>query len=405
MTSVVEQRVRELRQKIKDLTPTRDASHDDICRLVKRRQKAITTYSLIASERKPSNAYRSVRIRQKMSKKFYEKVKKRVKAKHEEEYYKKRSGLMLDVNDTTKALVMVSRFHGHLSEKIQTLIKELTDAYNSDAWNLLVKDKRQRSDGMGRGSRTKPAGKAKPKAVAGGRGRPAGGERLTPSPATPPMPADDGLPNFAGLQVAAFKGPWLVSCDQLTAEATVGGDGLFDMHQKYHQGSGMVGGWSALRCKIVRDSSIKSFVTNIDGAVWIMTKADMDMGGKSVIRWSAENKPDSVWTRQKRQKEEVPARKSAVGKATPKQQVRRTVTQPTTPITDMQSDITSSGIGESQVPPAGGATGGSPTPQPVEWYTEIRDGKLMWTDGISAVPAEDRVTDDSRQKNQDAVLG
>jgi hypothetical protein len=344
----------------------------------------------------------------KMSMKDYQKILKLRKARQEETYYKKQSVLMLDVTDTTKALIMVSRFHVHLSEKIQTLMKELTEAYNADAWNLLVKDKRQRDEGMSRGSRTKPVGKAKPKPGPqkdqGGRGRAAGGGgggRLTPSPATPPMPTDEGLSNFAGLQVAAFKGPWLVSCDQLTAEATVGGDGLFDMHQKYHQGSGMVGGWSALRCKIVRDASIKTFATNIDGAVWIMTKADMDMGGKSVLRWSAENKPDSVWTRQKRQREEAPARFPA-GKsvrATPKQQVRRTVTQPTTPDTQMTSGVASSGIGETQVPPAGGATGGSPTPQPVEWYTEIRDGKLMWTDGISAVPAEDRVTDDSRQKN------
>lgn len=213
-----------------------------------------------------------------------------------------------------------------------------------------------------------------------------------PAPPTPPM--GDQLPNFHELEVRSFKGPWSVVCGQMRAEATVSADGLFDMHQKWSKGH--PGGWSALRCKITSDRPEETFLADIDANLWRMVEADMDPQGKSVIVWECGENPQSIWTRTKRSHSPDTVASAVRPKAKAKSQVRRVTSQPTTPISDVGSH---SGPIESSIQ-AGRGVAGSPTPNPVEWYTEIRDGRLMWTDGISAVPAEERVTDDNRQKTK-----
>jgi hypothetical protein len=194
------------------------------------------------------------------------------------------------------------------------------------------------------------------------------------------------LANFDLVEVKHFKGPWSVTCGQMKAEATVTADGLFDMHEKYRKG--WPGGWSSLRCRIVADEVGRTFTANIDNSPWRMAEADLDPQGKSIVVWESIGKPPSIWTRTKRAPspalEEPPtSRPSQKPKPKAKTQARRAPV-PTTP------------------PLENGVMSGEATPvtAPAEWYTEIRDGRLMWTDGISAVPAEERATDDSRQKTK-----
>lgn len=399
MATPVEKRVAQLRQEINKISPIRQVAYEDIQGLVKRRLAAIDR---LANQEvyKPSGKQR-VRTRQKISKKAYGQVCTKVKLILSEKYAKKHHLLKTDVSDTYKAIVMVRRYINALSDKIDSLVEELAQEYNSEAWNTMIHDKRLKIDTQ---SSPMEAQRAKAKAKAkGGRGR-AGygramqvfsGEETPPSPpltgmaaSTPPMTRGE-LGGYNNLEVKNFKGPWTVVCGAMKAEATVSADGFFDMHQIFTRGS-VPGGWSAFRCRIVFDVKAKTFMTEIDGVLWKMVEADVRDSRKSVVVWeSGGDMPQSVWTRAKLE----PAQAKVKPKA--KTQARsstRTTNAPLTPPHGASSDGRSS---------TGNMPGNiTPTPSPAEWYTEIRDGRLMWTDGVSAVPADERVSDDSRQKTK-----
>lgn len=431
MTSVVRKRVKELKEKIPLLATQRGTAYEDMLLLVKRRQKAIASLAHFSVEKPNSRHKRSVQIKVKMSKKTYASIRDKVQWKFAEKYVKKRHLLRTDVTDTFKALVCVNNFQEHLTEKINALTEELAHEFNSEAWNTLIHDRRLQYDSGSYATSaptppsamipkpisefSKARSKAKAKAQGrGGRGRSADIKEI-PAPGTPPRLLEtlpEGLLNFEELEVKTFKGPWRVNCDAMHAEASVSADGRFEMHQKTKPGSNL--GWSAMHCQILRDYAAGTFVTSIDGVKWTCASVDMDysVGGKSTVIWRNPGNPDSVWSRTKRdpndrRKEgaETAARiapvtpvERAAPKAKPKAKSQvRTNAQPLTPI----SDVNSNQAGVSPLAGRGLSAGpASPIPAPVEWYTEMRNGRLMWTDGISAVPAEERVTDDHRQKTK-----
>jgi len=418
MGTEVEKRVQDLRQEIERLVPIRNVAYEDLAGLMKQRSKAIAKLAAWGDNSwPPSDHIRSMRARQKMSKKTYNAVMVRTKFFFKEKYAKKSHLLSADVTDNHKAIMMVLRYERALTEKINALVEELGNEYNSESWNKMIHDKRIAVDTKAGAAnkllprstmqlspleaRTSAAARAKAK------GAPKMGRSMKKQtqgsgiakkeqPMTaPPTPLLGQLSNFHLIEVKHFKGPWSVICGPMKAEATVDVDGYFDMHEKYRRG--WPGGWSSLRCKVVADHRIRTFTSNIDSMPWKMVEAEMDSEGKSVVVWESRGMPQSIWTRMKASKaalavegdKDVPAR----SKAKAKTQARRT---PAAGVTTPEF-TGSAAIGG---PTLSSAVPGSPTPSPAEWYTEIRDGRLMWTDGISAVPAEERVTDDNRQKTK-----
>jgi hypothetical protein len=392
MTTAVEKRVHDLRQEINRLCPIRNVAYDDIAGLMKRRANAIAKLADFGGKTPPPSGHiRSFRARKKMSKKVYAAVMVKTKFFFKEKHAKKSHLMTTDVADTFKAIAMVVRYEKALTEKIHALVEELGTEYNSEAWNKMIHDKRLAVDtnraSLGTGSTiqwspmpTEARGAAKAKAKAGGSNK-----RVLPP--EPPTPIVGQLPDFHFLEVKQFKGPWSVICGSMKAEATVTVDGLFDMHEKYRRG--WPGGWSSLRCKILANNQLRTFTANIDNSPWTMVEAALDPQGKSVVVWESAGKPQSIWTRTKRVVGAA-VEPSPKPKARAKTQARNAGGQPQ-PLTPPMS--ASAGHGLSL-----GAN--SPTPAPAEWYTEIRDGRLMWTDGISAVPAEGVATDDNRQKTK-----
>lgn len=428
VTAVVETRCMELRQEIKEkLIPIRQVAYDDIDGLKKRRQHAIKLLVDHAGGVRPSTAPRTFRARVKMSKKIYKTIATQNSFVRGEAYAKKLHFLKMNVSDTFKAIVMVTRYDRALTEKIDTLVQELANEYNSTAWNTVIHDKRLEIDQQRGGHQPERVAvprqvyvderaKAKPKAKAGrgrGRGR-RDGRAMQEDPPTPPVDGysprgpnaamgeitppmlDLGeLANFQQLEVKSFKGPWNVICGQMRAEATVNADGSFDMHQKYAKGQ--PGGWSALGCKLSVNSGARTFMAAIDHTTWKMVEADMDPNGKSTVVWESGDNPQSVWTRSKRApsadsvKAQPASQRVVQAKAKPKAKTQARSGAPVTP-------RSTSNVVEPYSPQADGGRNGPPPS--VEWYTEIREGRLMWTDGVSAVPAEDRVAEDNRQKTK-----
>jgi len=386
-------------------------------KLVKRRQASIKALAdFTATTPRPSSHKFSFRAKEKMNKKTYNAVAVKTKFYFAEKYAKAYHGFKSDVSDTFKAITMVVRYINALTEKIEALVEELGDEYNSEAWNASIHDKRLKLDNLkgvtgarSYGMAVEGRGRAKAKAKAQVRGARGGRPAGTSTPpeisgeVTPPIRQPAGeLPNFSQLDVKGFKGPWSVICGDMTAEAVVDEKGVFDMHQKVNRGQ--PAGWSAYRCKIIRDSSVRAFVTDIDGSLWRMAEADLDPAGKSVVIWEGNQggyNLQSIWTRTR--KGYVPDVQWSGGQAPPrpkpkaKTQARRVGSAPRTPPSSEAGSGTPTG-GSAEAGRASGAN--SPNPVATEWYTEIRDGKLMWTDGISAVPAEERVADDSRQKTK-----
>lgn len=398
--TTVEKRVHQLRSEIHKFVPIVAIAQDDIAGLMQRR--AIAVKKLADHDlRHASKSTRPVRVGFKMSKAAYQTNVMSVKNYFEDKHKRKHAILKGDVAETWKGIVHVARYIKALTEKIDSLVDELGIEYNSEAWNTMTHDKRLQidSDGLTAGGNTpemkRGRAKAKSKNTKPDRGMQRfAGDETPPSPPisgmaahTPPLSAYHGeLVGFHQHEVKSFKGPWSVVCGQMKAEANVTADGLFDMHQTYTRGN-VPGGWSCYRCKIIKNDVEKSFTTDIDGVAWRMVEAAIDPNAKSVIVWETTNPemPQSVWTRTKRP--EAAQAKSVKPKA--KTQARRA------PAGNSDNSRTGASNG-------GSATGGgSPTPSPVEWYTEIRDGRLMWTDGFSAVPAEDRVGDETnRQKTK-----
>jgi hypothetical protein len=414
-TTAVEKRVYELRAEINRLFPIRQAAFENLSKIMKRRATAINKFNIFMGNPRPSTHVRSVRARVKMSKKIYSAVMKKTKWHFAENYAKHKCLLKMDMFDTFKQIVMVKRYIDALQSKIDTLWEEQVGELNSEAWNQMIYDKRLLIDqAQGRSGRSqahspvRQAGRGRPaapkaKGRASGRGSSGSAGRAGQSPATPqdgehtPLPVAPGqLKNWHQLEPASFKGPWAVHCGHMKAEATVSRDGRFDMHQMYIKGQ-TAAGWSALRCGIEPNHDLKTFVANIDGCIWTMTDANMELA-KSVIKWKSEGKPESVWTRTKRptpdQTTAAQAQAQAQGQGRPKakakSQPQRSGSNPTTPLLTGPADA-----GRNPTTP------GSPQASvPTEWYTEVINGRLMWTDGISAVPAEERVTDANRQKTK-----
>jgi len=369
---------------------------------MKQRTKAIAKLAAFGGTVAPSSGHiHSFRAREKMSKKTYQAVMVRTKFFFAERYGKKSHCLKTDVTDTFKAIVVVTRYEKALTEKIDALVEELGNEYNSEPWNKMIHDKRLKFDSSKQSnlprstmqwSPMEARGKAKAKAKAG-RGAAQTAQDRKQVLQSPPTPLIGQLPNFHLIEVPHFKGPWSVICGQMKAEATVSADGTFDMHERYRRG--WPGGWSSLRCQILADYQERTFLAKIDSSPWKMVEALMDAQGKSVVVWASEGMPQSIWTRTKKagSPDPPPAAVSVKPKAKAKTQVRKALQANTPPDHPMHAETGGSTLSSAGVP-------GSPTPSPAEWYTEIRDGRLMWTDGISAVPAEERVTDDNRQKTK-----
>lgn len=422
--TAVEKRVHELMQEMNRLYPIRQAALDNLAKIFKRRATAVDKLRTFMGGSRPSNHVRSLRARFKVSKKVYATELKKVKWHFAEQYAKKKHQLMTDAGDTFKQVVLVRRYIDALTDKLDALEEERQNELNSEAWNEMIHDKRllidsqsqQNGGSAARASAFSPvhsAGRGRAKAKAKASGRPAASSgrvsHVSSAPvvdgeATPPPPGTEStaLSNFYELDVRSFKGPWAVVCGQMKAEAKVDADGRFDIVQNYVKG--WPGGWSAVRCKIVPDNAIQTFLADIDNTAWRIAKADMDPNGKSVIIWQSPDKPQSIWTRTKRLRVPAPPTPemdmpSAASRARPKakSQVRsQSTAAPTTPPLSAAHPMGGGGVtGASPGPP-----GGVASPSPAEWYTEIRDGRLMWTDGISAVPAEERVTDENRQKTK-----
>lgn len=447
--SAVEKAVENLQSEINRLHKSREEAHANMGKIKKRRYNATEALHRFMGNPRPSNHVRSFRARVKMSKKTYAAVMKKVKWHFAEQYAKKKHQLKTDMTDTFKQMYMVNRYIVAMDEKIDALFDELSNELNSDGWNSVIHNKKLMLDNAsgrsgrsqaysparGRGASAQPKSK-RGRAGSAGRGSSRPVQQEADGDATPPQSENIALHNFDQIQIKLFKGPWAVRCGAMMAEATVNLDGSFSMQQKADRDG--QSGWSTRGCKISMDRKERTFFTEIDNSKWRMSQADMTAdAGKSVVCWVSDGKPKSIWTRTKKEKPltsppnpltpDVPGTTpskmpssappannfTSVAKAKPgaraKTQARTNAPAPTTPPLSAATGVGT--LAAVAAPPAGppagrrpssatGPAGAGPGAQPAEWYTEIRDGRLMWTDGISAVPAEERVTDENRQKTK-----
>lgn len=188
----------------------------------------------------------------------------------------------------------------------------------------------------------------------------------TPTPTTPgrsPTPPANraALAKFDTVSVEDFAGEWNLQCGSLVAKVTVARDGVFDVHEVKGQG------WTTLNRRIVPVPAERTFITEIDNNVWKMIGANF-RPRQDIVTWECEGLPLSIWER----KRTPPGGPKVSGNTTAskaKSRARRA----------------RSPMRENEEP---------------EWYTELRDGRIVWTNGSSVEDLGDKSSPRHKSKLQ-----